>query len=136
VTEKKRAEVAVFESEERYRELFENANDIIYTHDLKGNFNSLNKTGERVTGYRREEALKMNIADVLSPESMETARQMLMLKSEAKISTVYELEIIAKDGRRVQLEVSYPFDLRRRQAGRSSGYCARHYRPQDCGECR
>ena len=106
VTEKKRAEIAVFDSEERYRELFENANDIIYTHDLKGNFTSLNKSGERITGYARDEALKMNIADVLAEESVEVARQMLKLKSTARISTVYELEIIAKDGRRVQLEVS------------------------------
>ena len=77
VTEQKRAAVAMLESEERYRELFENANDIIYTHDLAGNFTSLNKTGERVTGYTCEEALRMNIADVLTPESVNTAKQKL-----------------------------------------------------------
>ena len=51
ITENRRAEVSIRESEERYRELFENANDIIYTHDLQGNFTSLNRTGERITGY-------------------------------------------------------------------------------------
>lgn len=106
VTEKTRAEAAMVESEERYRELFENANDIIYTHDLNGNFTSLNKSGEQVTGYSREEALTMNIADVLAPSSVVPARQMLALKAEERIATIYELEILAKDGRTVALEVS------------------------------
>jgi len=106
ITEQKRAAVAVLESEERYRELFENANDIIYTHDLAGNFTSLNKTGERVTGYTREEALQMNIADVLIPESVNTARQMLARKTHEKVATIYDLEIFNKQGQRVALEVS------------------------------
>jgi PAS domain-containing protein len=55
ITDSRRAEASIRESEERYRELFENANDIIYTHDLQGNFTSLNRSGERITGYSREE---------------------------------------------------------------------------------
>jgi PAS domain S-box-containing protein len=106
VTEQKRAQAAVVESEERYRELIENANDIIYTHDLKGNFTSLNKVGEIVTGYSCEEALQMNIGDVLAPNSIDVARQMLARKAEERIATVYELDIFSKKGARVALEVS------------------------------
>src|SRR6185436_2543893 len=43
ITNRKRAEEEVIASEERYRELFENANDIIFTSDLAGNLMSLNK---------------------------------------------------------------------------------------------
>jgi len=106
ITEQRRTEVVVRESEERYRELFENANDIIYTHDLAGNFTSLNRSGELLTGYSREEAATMNVADVIAPEYLSLARDMIAHKASEKVATVYELDIISKGGRRVRLEVS------------------------------
>ena len=106
VTAKRQAEAAIKESEERYRELFENANDIIYTHDLKGYFTSLNKTGERITGYSREEALRMNVTDVLAPNSVDRVREMLGTKQAHHTPTVYELDIFSKAGRLITLEVS------------------------------
>src|SRR5215217_6135 len=92
--------------QKHYRELFENANDIIYTHDIQGNFTSLNRSGERITGYSREEASKMNVADVIALEYLNLARDMIAHKASEKVSTVYEIDIITKQGKRVRLEVS------------------------------
>ncbi len=106
VTDRKQSEETIKKSEERYRDLFENANDLIYTHDLDGNFTSLNRSGEEITGYSRDEALGMHLSEVVAPEFIEGAKTMISRKLEEDRSTTYELEIIRKDGRRVPLELS------------------------------
>jgi PAS domain S-box-containing protein len=94
-------------SEARYRELFENANDIVFTADLDGNFTSINRAGERISGYDRSEVLSMKFSSVVPPDSVPIA----LTAREKKLSgeqegTRYELDLLTKDGRRVPLEVN------------------------------
>ena len=107
VTDRRRNEEALQQSEEQYRELFENANDIIYTHDLSGNFTSVNKAAQRVLGYSGDEVLRLNVRDVVATDQLAVAQQMTARKVAGDMSrTEYELEVSSKDGRRVTLEVN------------------------------
>src|SRR6267154_2256023 len=56
------------------REIIENAPDIIYMHDLQGNFTYANRAVTALLGYSPEEALALNIRDILAPEDLERAR--------------------------------------------------------------
>jgi PAS domain S-box-containing protein len=106
ISERKRAEEILKASEQRYRDLVENANDIIFTCDMLGNITSLNRAGERVTGYTADEALKMNIAQAVSPDDIAKVRHMLSRKRVADVATVYDLELITKSGGRAAVEIS------------------------------
>ncbi|MBZ5544455.1 MAG: PAS domain S-box protein, partial [Acidobacteriia bacterium] len=93
-------------SEQHYRNLFENASDIIFTCDLAGRFTSLNKAGERITGYTRGEASQMSLLQVVAPEKHELARYALERAAKGETPPLGEWEIVPKDRRRVLLEVS------------------------------
>ena len=107
ISQRERTEQALRESEERYRELVENANDIVYTLDLAGNFTSANRAAERLTGYTHEEILRLNLSQIVSPIDLRRVRQVLQDKiADGRPATTYPLDIYAKDGSTVSLELS------------------------------
>jgi diguanylate cyclase (GGDEF)-like protein/PAS domain S-box-containing protein len=107
ITERKEIIQALKVSETRYRQLFENANDIIYVHDLKGNYISINQAAEKIFGYTQEEALSMNMKDITAPEYLKLVKQKLSKKLDGTTGqTVYEVDCITKSGERISLEVN------------------------------
>jgi PAS domain S-box-containing protein len=67
LTERKRIEGQLRESESRYRDLVENSEDLLGTHDLEGRILSINPAPCRRLGYEVEEVLRMNMRDLLAP---------------------------------------------------------------------
>jgi PAS domain S-box-containing protein len=91
---------------EHYRELFENAHDIIFTHDENGKLTSLNKAGEEILGYTREEAATFNFDQLIDPGQQGGFRALLQQLKDGLPGAHCELEMRAKDGRRVVLRVN------------------------------
>jgi len=92
--------------EKRYRELFENAHDIVYTVDLEGRFTSVNKAAESATGYSRVALLNMSIMQIIAPEYRKLAQDQVNRELKGETGSSYEFNIIAKDGNPRVLETS------------------------------
>ncbi len=106
LTEQRRTAAQLRELADRYHELFVQAQDIVYVLDAAGNLLDMNAAGERITGYTREELLGRPITQLVLPEHLPAMHQMLERKIDGAPVTSYELEIVARDGRRVVLDVN------------------------------
>ena len=94
VTEAREAEVVLRDSEQRFREQFENANDFIFTTDLEMRITSCNPAVADAIGQSRDRLIGHRISDFTPPETWERNKAMLAAKLASKGDAArYEVEV-------------------------------------------
>lgn len=106
ITERRRAEDALRESEVRYRSLVENAQDIVYLLDRHGHFIMLNPAAERILGYTIQELADRDLFSLVVPQNRDLARGMYESKLSNGRPTSFQIDVMTRGGTLVTLDVS------------------------------
>ncbi|BAY87496.1 adenylate/guanylate cyclase [Calothrix parasitica NIES-267] len=102
--QRKQAESALLESEERYRDLFENANDLIQSVNPYGRFIYINRAWQETLGYSREELDKKTVFDIVHPDFRLRCREVFYrVMSSGKFEQL-QAAFMTKDGKTIFLE--------------------------------
>ena len=101
-----RAAESQAKSEQLYRSLVENSPDVIYTHDLSGNCTSINRAGEEILGYSREEILTMNLKEIIAPEYLELFARIMNRLLECRRSESQTVAMLDKEGNAVWISIT------------------------------
>jgi PAS domain S-box-containing protein len=114
ITDRRRTEEALRESEERYRTLVENANDLVFTLDLDFRITSANPAVKRLLGYDPAELIGTRLSDHVPPEQLAKHRDMLQRKLSGEASeTRYEMQVVGRNGQTRTLETNSRLSLDR-----------------------
>jgi PAS domain S-box-containing protein len=92
--------------ERRYLALLDNSNGIFYTHDLTGNFTSINRTGEQLIGYSQREILEMNVLQIVAPQHRELVDKMIQRTLDAQTQTADQVELVTRHGINLKVEIN------------------------------
>lgn len=106
VDDRRQAEEALRASEAHTRAIIERAGDVIYTLELNGIIVAVNPAVERVLGYRPDDLIGRSVDEIIAPDYLTLTHEMLKHKLEGWDLSTYDLDVLAKDGRRVTLEVN------------------------------
>jgi diguanylate cyclase (GGDEF)-like protein/PAS domain S-box-containing protein len=119
MTESRKAENALRESEQKFRELFNNANDAIFLYPLSeeavpGKFLEVNDIACQKLGYSRAELLTMTPLDIVAPEDLNEMPK-IYKKSILQEHITYEKIHVTKTGLKIPVEVNSHTFLRNGQ---------------------
>ncbi len=107
ISERKKMESAIIESEHRLRSIIDASPDLIIEHDIEGNILFNNEAAADFLGFSRESGTRMKIIDVIPKKYLESLnkRSQLRLKGDSRVLH-YELEVKNAEGNLVPVLIS------------------------------
>ncbi len=96
VVELERESNQMHERARRYLALMDNADEIIFTHDLEGNCTSMNSAGEHFIGYSQQQWLGQHVSEFISPDHREIGQEIIKRTLDSRHQTRCQIEVVSR----------------------------------------